>query len=185
MLTEALDKLYMDELFEGRSATLVVEALTMRDSPTILLGEGRPRSLPESLSLLMPICFGFEKSFFFFCFSGGSGCAPGLGNTTFAAVVATFGGGGCGEGWFTRNGAGINGGEALPLLREWDSGVGRFCCIAVWAAIRDADTVGTWSEEAVGREGSKKPCEWCLERCLGSSTEGRPDGLLVFGIGKA
>jgi hypothetical protein len=84
----------MEELFEGKSAKLVVDALTIRDKPLILLGEGSPRSLPKSLSLLIPICFGFENSFFFFCFSGcrSGGCAPARGKTTFAAVVATFAG---------------------------------------------------------------------------------------------
>lgn len=201
VLTEALERLYMEELFEGRSARLVVDALTMRDKPGSLLGDGNPRSR-LSLSRLMPICFGLEKSFFFFCFSGNCVSnvgAPARGNTTFAAVVATLGidgGGRDGEGWLIRSGGGIRGGEALPLRRETrdapSSNVGttfcgRFiCCMAAWAAIREAETAGIWSDEAVGKDGSKKPCEWCLDRCRGSSIDGpRPDGRRPLSCGMA
>ena len=172
MLTEALERLYMEELFEGRSARLVVDALTMRDKPGSLLGEGNPRSR-LSLSRLMPMCFGFEKSFFFFCFSGSCvsiGEAPARGKTTFAAVVATLGadgGGRDGDDWLIRSGGGMRVGDALPLRREprdaLSSNVlttfcGRFiCCMAAWAAMREAETVGIWSDEAVGNVGSKKP----------------------------
>lgn len=61
----------------------------------------------------------------------------------------------------------MRGGEALPLrLGREPSSIGGIelcclfiCCIAAWAAIREADTVGAWSEEVVGKDGSKKPCE--------------------------
>jgi hypothetical protein len=137
VLTEALERLYMEELFEGRSARLVVDALTIRDKPGSLLGEGNPRSR-LSLSRLIPICFGFENSFFFFCFSGNcvsNGEAPARGKTTFAAVVAALGavgGGSDGDGWFIRSGGGMRGGEALPLRRETrdalSSNVGTWVC---------------------------------------------------------
>lgn len=123
MLTDALERLYMEEFVEGRSAKLVVDALTIRDKLGSLLGDGNPRSLKTSLSLLIPICLGLENNFFFFCFSGcgSDGWDPARGNTILAAVVATFGaaggGGSDGEGWLIRSGGGTNGGEALALRR--------------------------------------------------------------------
>ena len=165
----------------------------MRDRPPpSLLGDGSPRSLNGSLSREIPMCFGFENSFFFFLLSGCSdGCwvDPARGNTTLAAVVATLG-----DGWFIRSGGGASGGggsgggEALPLLRE-DRGASSgllVCCMAAWAAMREAETGGIWSDEAVGSEGSKNPCEWCLDRCLCSSEDGpRPEGRrLSCGIGR-
>lgn len=108
VVADALDRLYMDELLDGKvSAKLVVDALTMRDNPLapanpILLGDGNPRSFPkESLSRLMPMCLGLENSFILdfsllgLCSrsAGGSvpvGCNVGWrGKTMLAAVVAT------------------------------------------------------------------------------------------------
>jgi hypothetical protein len=51
--------------------------------------------------------------------------------------------------------------------------------MAVWAAILDAESV-TSDKDAVGRDGSKKPCEWCRGRCLdrsGGTT--RPEVFLL------
>jgi hypothetical protein len=53
------------------------------------------------------------------------------------------------------------------------------CCIAVCAAILEAESV-TSDRDAVGRDGSKKPCEWCRGRCLdrsGGTT--RPEVFLL------
>ena len=94
---EAFGKLYIDEAFEEdtKSARLVVDAFVTLDrllapgGPN-LLGDGSGWLFLSSLSLDIPMCFGFENSFILdgFCFTSFSGSAAALGKAKFAAVAA-------------------------------------------------------------------------------------------------